>query len=167
MRALGIPERVEGKNPVAFIEQWLVSMFGKDSFSPLFVVERAHRVPLRPLPPGNHPRAFLFKLLNYKDRDTILSKARSMSGNMAIDNSKVSLFPDFSVELQKQHAKFIDLKKRLREHNLQYAMLYPARLRVVALGEVHFFDRPNAAAQWLDREDRALKAARPQRPAPA
>lgn len=112
MRALGIPETAEGKNPVAFIEQWLISTFGKDAFSPLFAVERAHRVPSRPLPPGNHPRPFLFKLLNYKDRDAILPKARTMSRAMAINISKVSLFPDFSAELQKQHAKLITLKKK-------------------------------------------------------
>lgn len=88
----------------------------------------------------NHPRPLLFKLLNYKDRDTILSKARTMSWAMAIDNSKVSLFPDFSAELQKQRAKYINVKKRLRDLKLQYAMLYPARLRVVALGEIHFFN---------------------------
>lgn len=167
VRALGIPERAEGKNPVAFIENWLISTFGKEAFFPLFAVERAHRVPSRPLPPGNHPRAFLFKLLNYKDRDAILSKARTMSGVMAIDDSKISLFSDFSAELQKQQAKFTDFKKRLRAFNLQYAMLYSARLRVVALGEIHFFDHPASAAQWLDREDRALKAAKSQSNAPA
>lgn len=110
VRALVIPERAEGKKPVAFIEQWLLSTFGKDTFSPLFAVERAHRVPARPLPLGNHPRPVLFKLLNYKDRDVILTKARTMSGAMAIDNSKVPLFPDFSAELQKHHATFIDVK---------------------------------------------------------
>lgn len=166
VRALGFPERIEGKDPVTFIEQWLLNTFGKDAFSPLFAVERAHRVPSRPLPPGNHPRAFLFKLLNYKDRDAILAKARTMGGKLAIENSKISLFPDFSAELQKQRAKFMDVKRRLRDLNLPYAMLYPARLRVVALGETRFFDRPDMAAQWLDREDRALKAARPQRDVP-
>lgn len=125
VHALGIPERAEGKNPVAFIENWLISTFGKEAFSPLFSVERAHRVPSRPLPPGNQPCAFLFKLLNYKDRDAILSKARTMSGAMAIDNSKISLFPNFSAELQKQRAKFTDVKKRLQDFILPYAMLYP------------------------------------------
>lgn len=108
---IGIPERAECKNPVAFIEQWLLSVFGKDSFSHMFTVQRAHRVPAHPLPPGNSLRFFLFKLLNHKDRDVILSKARNLSSTLVIDNSKVSLFTDFSAELQKQHAKFQDIKK--------------------------------------------------------
>lgn len=89
-----------------------------------------------------------------------------MSGEMAIDNSKISLFSDFSAELQKQRAKFTDVKKRLRDLNLPYAMLYPAQLRVVALGKSHFFDLPTSAGQWLDQEDRALKTAKSQRNAP-
>lgn len=167
VRALGIPERAEGKNPADLIEQWLISTFGNEAFSPLFAVERVHRVPTHPLPLGNHPHPFLFKVLNYKDRDAILSKARAMSGNMVIDNSKISLFPDFSAELQKQRTKFNDVKKRLRDLNVQYAMLYPSRLRVAALGEVHFVDHTTSAAQWLNREERAIKAAKSQINAPA
>lgn len=64
VHALGISERAKGKNPVTFIEQWLISTFGKDTFSHLFSVERVHSVPARPLPPGNHQGPFLFKLLN-------------------------------------------------------------------------------------------------------
>lgn len=94
----------------------------------------------------------LFKLQHFKDRDAILSKARAISGNLAIDNAKISRFPDFLAELQKQHAKFVDVKKRLQDLNVQYVMLYPARFREAALGETHFFDRPTSAVQWLDRE---------------
>lgn len=53
VHALGIPERTEGKNPVTFIEQWLLSIF--DTFSHLFAFERAHRIPMCPLPPGQSP----------------------------------------------------------------------------------------------------------------
>lgn len=163
VRALGIPEQAEGKNPVTFIEQWFLSTFGKDTFSHMFAVERAHKVPVRPLPPGNHLRPFLFKLLNYKDRNIILSKARAMGGAMAIDNSKISLFPDFSAELQKQRAKFTDARKRLRDLYLQYAMLNPAHMQVVALGEVNFFDRPTSAAEGqgnLSRKSLQISEAR-------
>ena len=74
-----------------------------------------------------------------------------------IDNSRISLFPDFSAEVQKQRAQFNDVKKRLRFLELQYAMLYPARLRVVARNEVHFFEKPAQAMQWMDREERSLR----------
>lgn len=147
VRAIGIPEKAEGKNPVAFIEQWLLLIFAKEAFSPMFAVERAHRVPARPLPPGNYPQPFLFKLLNYKDTDAILSKARQLKNTLVINNSKVSPFPIFSAELQKHHTKFQNVENRLRGLNLQYAMLYPACLWVVTRGEVHFFDNPVSAMQ--------------------
>lgn len=43
VQAVGIPERDEGKNPEAFINRWLTETFGRDSFSQMFAVERAHR----------------------------------------------------------------------------------------------------------------------------
>lgn len=49
VHAIGIPEKAEGKNPIHFIEQWLISIFGKDSFPHMFAMEQAHRVPTRPL----------------------------------------------------------------------------------------------------------------------
>lgn len=88
----------------------------------------------------------------------MLSKTRTMSSDVVTDKSKVSLFPDFSAELQKQRAKCTDVKKR-RELNLQYAMLYPARLPVVVQGEVNFFDCPTSAKQWLNRKERSLREA--------
>lgn len=99
----------------------------------MFSVERSHRVPARPLLPGAPPCPFLLKMLNYKDRDTILSKARTMGPDMVIDNLKISLFSDFLADVQKWRAQFTDIKKSMRAL-LQYAMLYPARLRVVAKG---------------------------------
>lgn len=42
VRAVGMPEKVEGKNLVAFIECWLVEVFGREAFSPMFPVERVH-----------------------------------------------------------------------------------------------------------------------------
>lgn len=62
VQAIGIPERSGGENRIAFIESWLLTMFGKKSFTPMFSVERAHRVPMCPLPLDHPSRTFLFKL---------------------------------------------------------------------------------------------------------
>lgn len=107
----------------------------------MFSVECAHRVPLRPLPLGNPPRTFLLKLLNYKDHNIVLSKARNLGDALVMGNSKISLFPDLSDEVQQHRAQFNEVKKCLRALNVQYAMLYPARLCVVARDEFHFFKK--------------------------
>lgn len=38
IRAIGIPEKMEGKNPVRNIGQWLLDKYGKDLFSTMFAV---------------------------------------------------------------------------------------------------------------------------------
>lgn len=60
---MGLPECIEGRDPTDFIEQWLITIFGKEAFTLLFTVERAHRTPTRPLPPGYPSRPFLARLL--------------------------------------------------------------------------------------------------------
>lgn len=157
VRLVGVPEKIEGSNPSDYFESWLVTVFGKETLSSLFAVERAHRVPLRPLPPGAPPRPVLIKLLHFKDRDTILRKARDLPDAM-INGCRVSFYPDFSAEVQKRRMQFLDVKKRLRNLLVPYAMLYPAKLRVAALGTTHFFELPKDASSWLDNHESQLKA---------
>lgn len=52
---VGLPKRVEGRDPTALAENWLLQIFGKNAFSPFYAVERAHRVPLRPPQLGGPP----------------------------------------------------------------------------------------------------------------
>lgn len=44
LRSIGLPEGVEGTDPSSFLEQLLCTTYGKEAFSPTFVVERAHRI---------------------------------------------------------------------------------------------------------------------------
>uniref|UniRef100_A0A803JHA1 L1 transposable element RRM domain-containing protein n=1 Tax=Xenopus tropicalis TaxID=8364 RepID=A0A803JHA1_XENTR len=107
IRVLGLPERAEGAQPEPFAEKWLTELLGQDVFSSQFVVERAHRVPLRPLPPGAPPR--------------------------------------------KKRSSYMGVKRKLRDLGLEYAMLYPAKLKVMEGGRAHFFERPEQALEWLEQ----------------
>lgn len=102
-------------------------------------------MPSRPPPPGGHPRSLLVRLLYFKDRVTILQKAREM-GNILYNGARLSIYSDFSPELEKRRAKFVEIKHKLRQLKVTYAMLYPARLGVTALGETLFFDTPEGVA---------------------
>lgn len=150
VRILGLPERVEGSTPEQFVEQLMKEVLAPIVFSPSFVVERAHRVPTRPLPPGAPPRPFILKLLNYRDRDLILSAARR-KGDIAYENSKLSFYPDFTSEVQKKRRQFTHVRSRLRTAGIKYAMLYPTRLRVQHRDRTLFFTTPEEASEWLDR----------------
>lgn len=64
---LGLPNRVEGNNPVSFLENWLPQVLGADSFLVPVIIEQAHR-----LPSGNQagntlsrPKTVILKFLNY------------------------------------------------------------------------------------------------------
>lgn len=96
------------------MEKWLRSLFPDADFSPAFVNERAHRIPAITPKPGPPPRQLLARLLNCKDRNLVLHKARQ-KGTIKYENAKVSIFPDFSLELQKQRATFNEVKQRLWE----------------------------------------------------
>lgn len=157
--SVGIPEKTEGKNPITFIESLLTTTFVKDSFSFMFAVERAHRVPARPHKPGEPLRPFLFKLLNFKDRDAVLYQARPNGNLMKIDSMRISVYPDFSAKVQCRRTKFTEVKKGFRSFDVTYAILYPARLCIAANDESHFFDNPATASNWLERVEHKLKKA--------
>uniref|UniRef100_A0A803K4A7 L1 transposable element RRM domain-containing protein n=1 Tax=Xenopus tropicalis TaxID=8364 RepID=A0A803K4A7_XENTR len=163
VRVLGLPERSEGAHPETFAETWLKELLGQDAFSPQFVVERAHRVPLRPLPPGAPPRAFLIKLLNYRDRDSALREARK-KGDLQYAGARISLYPDYSSTVQKKRSSYTGVKRKLRDLGLEYTMLYPAKLKIMDGGKAHFFDRPELVLEWLEhRPDNARGSPRAQR----
>uniref|UniRef100_A0A803JST4 Reverse transcriptase domain-containing protein n=1 Tax=Xenopus tropicalis TaxID=8364 RepID=A0A803JST4_XENTR len=140
-RLLGFPEWVEGPNPETFLENWIRDTFQVTNLSSAFTIERAHRIPMRAPIPGAPPRALIARLLNAKDRDSLLAMARA-KGHLTYENAKISLYPDFSQETQKQRSRFQEVKKRLRDQKLEYSMLYPARLRIQSNGTTYFFTTP-------------------------
>lgn len=155
VRLVGLPEKSEGPNPIEFLENWLVELFGKDSFSVRFSIVRAHRVPFRAPPAGGFPRPLLIRFLNYKDKVSLMRKTRE-AGNIFFNGSKISFYSDFSPDLQKLRAEFIQSKRTLQKFKLTYALLYPAKLRVNALGGTQFFDSPAGVEKWLEENKEKL-----------
>lgn len=76
VRIVGLSEKVEGRDPTQFVEQWMTDIFGKEAFTHLYAVERAYRIPARPLLPGYPPHPPLARLPNYSNREIILRLAR-------------------------------------------------------------------------------------------
>lgn len=158
LRFIGLPEGSEGPDPPSFLENLLINTFGRTEFSTSFVVERAHRLAAKPPPPGAPPRTFIAKLLNFRDRDAVLRLTR-LKGNIPFKNTEIKVFPDFSADVQKKRALFAEAKRQLRLRHYTYAMLFPARLRVVGEDRAHFFDTPDAVFAWL--EDKAAPEREP------
>ena len=55
LHLIGLPEGAEGKDPTTYLEDLLTATYGREAFSSMFAVERAHRMPARPPPQGAPP----------------------------------------------------------------------------------------------------------------
>ena len=147
IRLIGFPEGAEGGNCESFLEVWLKTWVPMESLSPCFPIERAHRALARKPPPGAPPRPIIARVLNYKDRDTVLRKAREL-GTIHYENQKIMLFPDYTPQVQKARKTFEAVKIKLRAMGLQYMLMFPAKLKVIHEGKTHFFSTSREAWDW-------------------
>lgn len=130
IRIVAFLEKAEGQDPVDFFELWLVDVIGKNLLSPFSAIERARRVPTRPLLPGALPRPILLKLLYYHDA-ILRTGRRKETSPCIIKNYLCTLI--FLVKSQKTKKKhFQEIKKRLRSLGYSYSMQYSAKLCVAA-----------------------------------
>ncbi len=112
-------------------------------------IERAHRVPPRPPTPGERPRALIVKLHNFQDKARIMQAARAAS-QLVYKRHNISIFEDFSTAIMRKRQAFGNVKKRLREQGIRFAMTYPATLRVQHNSGEKFFKQPTQAESFLD-----------------
>lgn len=109
IRITGLPESTPLGNAEQFVEKLLISLLGRDTFSDIFIIERAHRS-LGPRPaPGAPPRPVIAKLLNYRDQDSALRCAREM-GELQYEGSAISLYLAFMMRVQEARRQFNTLK---------------------------------------------------------
>lgn len=151
IRVVGLPEGAEGDRPAQFSEHFFKQLLAMPDMPPTYVVERAHRVPMGNRPPGAFPRPFLVHFLNFRDRDMILMQARKTQ-ELKHDNAHKMLFPDFSAVTQQKRRSFNEVRRLLREKEVKYNMLYPSKLRIQHKGSVKFFENPEEACDWMDKD---------------
>lgn len=99
-RVVGFPEGADGQDTTAFTENVLQILLPRAQFSPHFVVEQAHRMPLVRGQPGAPPCISIFRLLNFRDHDLAVHDTREME-ELCFENTKLMLFPDYSVDTQR------------------------------------------------------------------
>lgn len=155
VRVMGLPEKSEGSCPEEFMEKWLKEVFGAEAFSQFFSIERAHRVPSRPAYSGDRPRPMILRFFCYKDKLNLMQRSRE-KGDIFFNGARIAIYPDYSPDLQRRRAGFLDIKRTLRNHNISYALLYPARLRIEALGTIRFFESVKGATDWFEENKRNL-----------
>ncbi|KAJ1114891.1 hypothetical protein NDU88_003121 [Pleurodeles waltl] len=114
---VGLLEGVEGSDIVAYLEPWMKGLMGPQQLMPFFALERAHRLLTRPPTTGRPPRPVVANLLHCKDRDLLLQRAHE-EGPFDVENSRVSMYSDYTAAVQAKRASYTDVRKALRTEGI-------------------------------------------------
>lgn len=129
---------------IAFINDLIPLLLGKDNFPTAPVIERAHRSPTFTTSNRSTPRPILVKFLHFQDKLRILRLARE-KGDLTYMGARVHVFPDFSAALIHKRRQFDPVKKKLFAADFKYSLLYPCTLRVMVDGKLKLFRSPEEA----------------------
>lgn len=139
LRFVNVPERSEGTDMIGFIVQLISLLLGSDNFATPPVIERAHRTPaFNTNTKAKSSRSILAKFLHFQDKIKILRLAREKK-ELVYMGTRIHIYPDYSAELLKKRRQFDSIKKKLRESDTKYSLLYPSTLRVVVDGKPKLF----------------------------
>ena len=144
IRILNVPEQTEGRDTEGFLEKFIPQILGMDNFTSPVTLERAHHTGKK----SDRPRPLITKFLNFRDKENLLRLARS-KGEMTYESKKISFYPDYSTNLQRRRDEFLDVKRMLRDKEMEYALIYPAQLRNKHQGPVKLFTTPAKAQRVL------------------
>lgn len=153
---VGLPEGTEGPDPVRFIEKWLPDYLKMTTRKGRIKLDRAHRS-MAPKPgPEQRSRPIILKFHNFADKQLVMNAARKLgseTGHLAHTGPRISFFNDFSAAVVKKRKAFDEIKYRLRKNSIDYALIYPATLKVMINGTERRFDTPEGAAAFAESLD--------------
>ncbi|KAJ1113585.1 hypothetical protein NDU88_001827 [Pleurodeles waltl] len=150
LRIVGVIESTRIDNMERFVEQLLQDLLGRDSF--LFMAEQVHRLLAPQQLPGAPPKPIL--LLNFRDMDAALQRAQELK-ELKYAGTTMSLYPDFTEQVQDARKLFLPAKCKLKDFNMDYSMLYPACLWVLGDIKVTIFRDPKAVMQLVKHSESA------------
>ncbi len=110
-------------------------------------MDRAHRS-LAPKPGLNQrPRSVILNSTTSRIKQRVMEAARRVGGDKS---PRVLFFNGFSAALVKKRKAFDQVKARLKEKKIDYALLYPAILRVMVDGKPKKLSSPEEASAFVD-----------------
>lgn len=156
IRITGLPEKVEGSHPTAFMEVFLEETFGAESFPSPPSVDRAHRVAISRRKQDDPPRPFIARIHRYQDKERILKLARE-AGSLSFRGSEIHIYPDYSAEVSKKRAAYYTVKSQLRNAGFGYRMFFPAKLQVTDKnGQKLLFLSPEEVSAFLKNNRQSI-----------
>lgn len=100
IRIVIIPEGIDQSK---FVSDWLIT-FGRDLFTPLFLIVRAHRISGNKSDGSTSPRTMICRVLDYWDKDAIMRLSQETS-QIVCDGSRIRFFSDYSNRTQEMSGK--------------------------------------------------------------
>lgn len=150
IRIIGLPEGSEGSNPLSFFKTWLPELLQASFKGGSIKLDRCHRSLARRPQTGQRPRAVIVKFHNFQDKLRIMQAARKAQ-TLEYKGAKIMIFEDFSAAVVRKRQEFNQVKQQLKENGVEFAMLYPAILRIRDRGMEKFFKHPKEAAIYLGK----------------
>lgn len=152
IRIIGLPEKIEGQQPTAFIDTLMREIFGSEAFPTPLIADRAHRIAaMRKNSTDNRPRPLIVRIHHFQTKERILKLAREASG-VSFRGSEIHIFPDFSADVSRRRAAYIPVKSQLKKAGFNYRMLFPAKLQITDQdGQKQVFLSPEEAKSFVDR----------------
>lgn len=155
IRIVGLPEGSEGSDAVKFFEKWIPQYLQMDTKAGRMKLDRAHRSSALKPGSGQRPRPLIVKFHNFMDKQRAMQAARRLGSRQSNQDDftqkgpRISFFNDYSAEVVRRRKAFDDTKVQLRKMNVDYALLYPATLKVTVNGMQRRFGTPKEAASFL------------------
>lgn len=130
LRLYGVPEGAESgsESMIYFVEKLLRENLNIPPSTAL-QIQRAHRALSPPSPSGSPPRSILIKFLCFTVKEEVLRLAWQKKG-FTWNNNKVNLDHDYPPEIIAMRKEYAETRRILKDKNLRFRTLYPARLKV-------------------------------------
>lgn len=161
IRLYGVPEGAESgsQSMTNFVEKLLRDNLNIPPSMEL-QIQRAHRTLASPPPDGSRPRSILVKFLCFTVKEEVLRLAWQKKGFMW-NNSKISIDNDYPPEIMAMRKEYAESRRILKEKNLRFRTLYPARLKVFYEEGPKTYDTAEAATADLASRGFPVKVIKP------
>ncbi|KAK7905221.1 hypothetical protein WMY93_017828 [Mugilogobius chulae] len=138
IRIYGVKEGLEGEDAIGFITSLLAE---KLEIAPEIIqIAAAHRS-LGPKPTREDaaPRSLVVRFAQWNTRQKILRAAWNKK-EITIEERRIYLSPDFSNKIHKERSRLFQLRKLLKQKNVNSHIIYPSRLKVFMEGNTTTYD---------------------------
>lgn len=130
LRIYGVPEGGEMGSPsmIHFVEKLLRENLNLPPTTAL-QIQRAHRATASLPPKATQPRSIVVKFSSFSTKEEVLKLAWQNKGFLW-NGSKINLDHDYPPEVMTMRKEYAEARRTLKEKNIRFRTLFPARLKI-------------------------------------